>query len=72
MCCRIFGKADGAVGSEGTKGIVFFKRLTGKGQVIGKCPGNVADVPRLPGKTSNVFFSFGIADDEPKKRSISG
>ena len=26
----------------------------------------------LPGKTSNVFFSFGIADDEPKKRSISG
>ena len=27
---RFSGKADGAVGSEGTKGIVFFKRLTGR------------------------------------------
>ena len=51
---------------------IFFQRHSGKGQISGKLPCDVADMPGLVWNSGNVFFVLGIAENKSEKRCVAG
>ena len=51
---------------------IFFQRHSGKGQISGKLPCDVADMPGFVRNAGDGFFILRIAENKTVKRSIAG